>query len=53
VPLLPTIKENEIMLFAGKWMEMELNILSELCQNRDASIKYFFFYVESMKVKGR
>jgi hypothetical protein len=27
-----TTKRNEILLFAGKWMELENIILSEVCQ---------------------
>jgi hypothetical protein len=26
------IKKNEIMLFVGKWMELEIFMLSEVCQ---------------------
>jgi hypothetical protein len=27
-----TVKKNEILLFAGKWMELEIIILSEVSQ---------------------
>jgi hypothetical protein len=34
------IKENEIMSFAGKWVEMEIIMLSEISQTQKA--KYMF-----------
>jgi hypothetical protein len=35
------IKKNEIMLFAGKWMKLEIIILSEISQAQ--KVKYLMF----------
>jgi hypothetical protein len=39
-------KKNEILLFAGKWMELENIILSEISQIKKAKAKCFLSYVE-------
>jgi RNase P/RNase MRP subunit p30 len=36
----PTIKKNEIMLFAGKWMELEI-MLSKIIQSQKAKCHVF------------
>jgi hypothetical protein len=36
------IKKNEIMVFAGKWMELELIMLREISQAQEA--EYFIFF---------
>jgi hypothetical protein len=41
----PAIKKSKI-LFAGKWMEVENIILSELSQIQKAKGTCFLFYVE-------
>jgi hypothetical protein len=40
------IKKNEILLFAGKWMELENIILSEVSQIQKANGACFLSYVE-------
>jgi hypothetical protein len=38
-------KKNEILLFAGKWMELENIILSEISQvQKDKSCKFFLIH---------
>jgi hypothetical protein len=41
-----TIKKNEILSFAGKWMELEKIILSEVSQVQKAKGHMFSPYVE-------
>jgi hypothetical protein len=41
------IKKNEIMLFAGKWMELENLMLSEVSQAQKSKVTYFPSYVEA------
>jgi hypothetical protein len=41
-----TIKKNEILSFAGKWMELENIILSEVSQVQKAKDHVFLSYVE-------
>jgi hypothetical protein len=41
-----TIKKNETLSFAGKWMELKNNILSEVSQVQKAKGYMFFSYVE-------
>jgi hypothetical protein len=36
------IKRNEIMSFAGKWMELEINIFSEIIRLRKINITFSF-----------
>jgi hypothetical protein len=38
---------NEIMTFGGKWMELEINILSEVIRSRKTIIICFLSYVEA------
>jgi hypothetical protein len=33
----PVTKKNEILSFTGKWMELEIIILSEVSQNQKAT----------------
>jgi hypothetical protein len=40
------IKKNEILLFAGKWMELENIILNEVSQVRNPKVPCFLSYVE-------
>jgi hypothetical protein len=39
-------KKNEILSFAGKWMELENIILSEVSQVQKAKSTYFLSHVE-------
>ena len=39
------IKKNEIMLFAAIWMDLDIVILSEVCQRQN--IIWYHLYVES------
>jgi hypothetical protein len=39
-------KKNEILSFAGKWMELEIIILSEASQVQSIKTIYFLSYVE-------
>jgi hypothetical protein len=39
-------KKNEILFFAGKWMELENIILSEISQVQKAKTACFLSYVE-------
>jgi hypothetical protein len=39
------IKKNEILPFAGKWMELENVILSEVSRVQKVEAKYFLKYV--------
>jgi hypothetical protein len=41
------MKKNEILSFAGKWMELEYIILSEVSQFRKPKASCFLLYVES------
>jgi hypothetical protein len=38
------IKKNEIMLFAGKWMELEIIMLNEMSQTEKINITYSLSY---------
>jgi hypothetical protein len=40
------IKKNEILLFGGKWMELENIIVSEVSQAQKAKATCFLSYVE-------
>jgi hypothetical protein len=40
------IKKNEILSFAGKWMELESIILSEVTQVKNAKIHMFSLILE-------
>jgi hypothetical protein len=46
----PSIRKNKIMLFAGKWMEMENYLLSERRQAQKTTITCFFSYVEARPI---
>jgi hypothetical protein len=39
-------KKNEILSFAGKWMELENTILSEVSQTQKVKSHMFFSYAE-------
>jgi hypothetical protein len=41
------IKKNEMMLFAGKWIKLEIIMLSEEARLRKTDIACSFSYVES------
>jgi hypothetical protein len=45
------IKKNGIMLFAGKCMELENIMLSEVSQSQRSKIECFFSYVEVRSIK--
>jgi hypothetical protein len=38
------IKNNEIMMFVGKWMELEILILSKFRQTEKTSINVFYMW---------
>ena len=38
-----TIKRNEIMLFAETWMDLEIIILSEVCQEKTTIVGHHLF----------
>jgi hypothetical protein len=42
-----TIRKNEIMSFAGKWMELEIIMLIKIRQSPKPSITCFHSFVES------
>jgi hypothetical protein len=42
-----SIKKPEIMSFAGKWMELEINMLSVISQAQKTNIICLCLYVES------
>jgi hypothetical protein len=37
-----TIKKNEIMLFSGKWIELDIMMLSEVSQAQKGKDQIFF-----------
>lgn len=41
-----TMKKNEIMSLAGKWVELEI-MLSEISQTQETNIAVVLFFVES------
>jgi hypothetical protein len=41
------IKKNELMLFAGMWMEMEALMLNEISQAEKIKYSMFFFLCRS------
>jgi hypothetical protein len=45
------IKKNEIMLFAGKWMQMAIIVLSKF-RLRKINITFFLAYVKSKFYKS-
>jgi hypothetical protein len=47
----PTIKNNQIMSFAGKWMKTEVIMLSEISQTQKDKCYIFHLYVESIPLK--
>jgi hypothetical protein len=44
------LKMYEIMLFAGKWMEMENIMLSEVSQAKKSKVSCFPSYVEARPI---
>jgi hypothetical protein len=47
------IKKNEILLFARKWKEVEIIMLSETNQSYKNSVTCFFPHVQSRRKKVR
>jgi hypothetical protein len=45
------IKPNEIMLLAGKWMELEIIMLSEISRLRKTNITHSLSYAKSRPKK--
>jgi hypothetical protein len=41
------IKKNEIMSFAGKWMELEIILLREISQAQEAKHCIFYSFLKS------
>jgi hypothetical protein len=54
-----TIKKNEIMLQIGKWVKLEVIMLSEISQSHRNSIAFYLsiqhrnFFLKVMEVKER
>jgi hypothetical protein len=44
-------KKNEIMLFVGKWMDLEIIILSKVSQSQKAKDYIFPSYVEAIYIR--
>jgi hypothetical protein len=44
------ISKNEIMLFAGKWMELENIMLSKVGQAQKVKVKWLLSYVEARPI---
>lgn len=44
--ILFSFKENEIMPFAGKWMDLEIFILSNIKSDSEKQILYVLFHYE-------
>lgn len=40
------ININEIMIFVGKWIELEIIMLDEIKQNGKDKIVYFYIYIK-------
>jgi hypothetical protein len=47
------IKKNEIMSFVGKWKELEIIMLSEICQTDKQNITCSFLCAESTPKKKK
>jgi hypothetical protein len=47
------IKNNEIMMFVGKWMELEILILSKFKQTEKTSINVFYMWNLIKKKKNK
>jgi hypothetical protein len=47
----PTVKKNEIMLLVGKWVELVINIVSEISQTKAQKDICMLSYVESTPKK--
>ena len=45
-----SIKENEIMLFAATWMDLEIVILREVSQTKKGNYHMISLIVESKKI---
>jgi hypothetical protein len=43
-------KKNEIMLFAGKWMELENFMLSEVSQAQKIKVTCFLTYMQARPI---
>lgn len=41
------LKENEVMISAGKWMELEMIILRDGAQTQKEKCRMFFFMCET------
>ena len=48
----PAIKRDEIMPFAATWMDLEMIILSEICQTK-ISIIWYHLFMESKKIQHK
>jgi hypothetical protein len=45
------VKKNEIMLFAGKCIELDINMLGKVSQAQKDKFCLFFSYVEARPIK--
>jgi hypothetical protein len=45
------IRQNEIVLFVGKWMELEIMMLNEVSQGQKTNVTCFHSYAESSPKK--
>jgi hypothetical protein len=43
------IKKNEMMLLAGKWMELESTVLKKI--SSESQILYVFAYMQNLDIK--
>jgi hypothetical protein len=46
-----TIKKNDIMSFAGKWMELEIIMLSEIIQAQKSEMLHVFAHMWYLDLK--
>jgi hypothetical protein len=45
------MKKNKIMSFAGKWMELEIIMLSEINQSSKGQILFVFTHMQNVGLK--
>jgi hypothetical protein len=47
------IKKNKVMLSTGKWIELEIIMLSEIRQTRKREVSHIFTYVDFLRHESR